>query len=100
MEKSKFIWKILVKFIDFCNFASILKDIHNKDYSVVKTSKVACGLSGVHVAFLYSHAEGRLYPSRPRWSGAVRLSAYRAMRVLMWRGEMNTTPQDDRDLQE
>ena len=36
MEKSKFICKILVKFIDFCNFASILKDIHNKDYSVVK----------------------------------------------------------------
>ena len=28
-----------------------MKDIHNKDYSVVKTSKVACGLSGVHVAF-------------------------------------------------
>ena len=49
-----------------CNFASILKDIHNKDYSVVKTSKVACGLSGVHVAFLYSHAVGRLDPSRPR----------------------------------
>ena len=43
--------KCLQKPFFFCNFASILKDIHNKDYSVVKTSKVACGLSGVHVAF-------------------------------------------------
>ena len=29
-----------------------LKDIHNKDYSVVKTSKVACGFGGMSLLFV------------------------------------------------
>jgi len=36
----------------FVTLHQILKDIHNKDYSVVKTSRGACTSSDIHVAFV------------------------------------------------